>query len=327
MATPSSVFTELVTTTDRTWGQTVTDNVSNHNALLNRMKKKGNIKTVSGGYEIAEPIDYAENSTYQRYSGYDALNTGASDVLTSVKYPYQQVALHVTASGRELRMNSGKEQMINLVKSRKTNALRTAANQFAVDVYSDGALTNQINGLANLIQTNGQGTVGGINAGTWTFWRNQFKEMTGTNTAASPSAANALSMKADMNQLWLALTRGADKPDLIVMTHDFYSLYEMGEQQLQRYADGEMAKAGFITIKYKSADVIFDDNTNFGTTAEKAYFLNTDYLHLVQHREAKWTMDGDKTPTNQDAVVIPMYWMGNMVCTQRSLQGILFDAS
>ena len=327
MATPSSVFTELVTSTDRTWGSKVTDNVSNHNALLNIMKRKGKIKTVSGGYEIVEPIDYAENQTYQRYSGYEGLNTAASDVLTSVKFPYQQIALHVTASGRELRMNSGKQQMINLVKSRKENAMRTAANNFSVDIYSDGSLTNQINGLANLIQTNGQGTVGGINSTTWTFWRNQFKEMTGTNLAASPSAANAVSMKADMNALWLATTRGADNPDLIVMTHDFYSLYELGEQQLQRYADSDLAKAGFTTIKYKSAYVIFDDNTNFATTGERAYFLNTDYLYLVQHREAQWTMDAEKTPVNQDAVVIPMYWMGNLVTTQRSLQGILFDAA
>jgi hypothetical protein len=35
----------------------------------------------------------------------------------------------------------------------------------------------------------------------------------------------------------------------------------------------------------------------------------------------------EKRPTNQDAVVVPMYWMGNLVCTNRSLQGILFDAS
>ncbi len=327
MSTPSAVFTEMVTTTDRTWGRKVTDNVSNHNALLNTLKRKGKIKTVSGGYEIAEPIDYAENATYQRYIGYESLNTGASDVLTTVKYPYQQVALHVTASGRELRMNSGKEQMINLVKARKENALRTAANNFSVDIYSDGSLTNQINGLANLIQTNGQGTVGGINATTWTFWRNAFREMTGTNLAASPSAANAVSMKADMNALWLSLNRGADKPDLIVMTHDFYSLFELGEQQLQRYADSELAQAGFTTLKYKSANVIFDDNTNFATTGERAYFLNTDYLMLVQHREAQWTMDAEKTPVNQDAVVIPMYWMGNLVTTQRSLQGILFDAA
>ncbi len=57
MATPSSIFTEMVTTTDRTWGRKVTDNVSENNALLNVMKRKNKIKTVSGGYEIAEPID------------------------------------------------------------------------------------------------------------------------------------------------------------------------------------------------------------------------------------------------------------------------------
>lgn len=327
MATPSSVFTEMVTTTLRRSGTEVADNVSEHNALLNTMKRKNKIKVYSGGYEIQEPLEYAENGTYQRYAGYEQLNTQASDVLTSAKYEWQQIALHVTASGREIRMNSGKEAMINLVQARKKNAMNTAANNMSIDIYSDGALSNQIGGLSNLIQTDGQGTVGGINAATYTFWRNQFKEMTGTNFAASPSAANAASMKADMNALWLSTVRGKDKPDMIVMTHDFYALYELGEQTLQRYADGELAKAGFQTIKYKSADVVFDDNTNFATTGERAYFLNTDYLYLVQHREAQWTTDNEKTPVNQDAIVIPMYWMGNMVVTNRARQGILIDAS
>jgi len=317
----------MVTTTLRQSGTKVTDNVSEHNALLNIMKRKGNIKTVDGGYEIQEPLEYAENGTYQRYSGYEQLNTQASDVLTSAKYEWQQVALHVTASGKELRMNSGKNAMINLVKARKKNAMNTAKNQFSVDIYSDGTETNQIGGLANIIQTNGQGTVGGINSATYTFWRNQFKEMTGTNNAASPSAANAASMLADMNGLWLATTRGSDKVDLINMTHDLYALYELGQQQLQRYSDGDLAKQGFVSLKYKSADVVFDDNTNFATTDEKAYFINTDYLYLVQHKEAQWTPDEEKKPVNQDAVVIPMYWMGNMVCTNRDLQGVLFDAA
>lgn len=325
MATPSTIFTEMVTTTDRTWGQRVTDNVSKHNALLRRMKERGKIKTVGGGYEIAERVEYAENGTYQRYAGYDALNTNASDVLTTVKYPYRQVALHVTASGREIRMNSSKEAMINLVSERKANAIRTATNQFAIDLYSSGALDEQINGLQNLIQTNGQGTVGGVNSTTWTFWRNKFREATGTNTAATPSLANSTQFKGDMNNVWLATSRGTDATDLIVMTHDFYALYEVSEQDKQRYADSELAKAGFTTLKYKSADVIFDDNANFATTGETAYFLNTNYLYLVQHREAQWTPDGEKKPTNQDAVVVPIYWMGNLVCTNRALQGRLID--
>jgi hypothetical protein len=328
MPTPSTVFTEMVTTTDRNWSTSVTDNVSKHNALMRRLKDKGKIRTEDGGTEIAVPLEYAENGTYQRYGGYDVLNTSGSDVLTTAKFDWMQASLHVTASGREIRMNMGsKERMINLVKTRKENALKTAANNFSTDIYSDGSLTNQIGGLGNLIQSNGQGTVGGIDSATWTFYRNKFREMAGTNLALTPNAANAASMKSDMNSLWLTLNRGADKPDLIVLSHDLYSLYETGEQQLQRYMDADKAQSGFIGLKYKTADVIFDDNTNFGTTSEKGYFLNTDYLYIVQHKEAKWTPDEEKRPTNQDAVIVPIYWMGNMVCSNRSLQGVLFDAA
>jgi hypothetical protein len=327
MASPSATFTEMVTTTLRYTGNEVADNVSNHNAFLNRLKRNNNIKSIDGGYEIQMPLEYAENGTYQRYAGYEELNTQASDVLTSAKYDWQQVALHVTASGREIRMNSGRSAMKNLVKARVKNAKHTAANNMSVDVYSDGTETNQIGGLANLIQTDGNGTVGGIDASAHAFWQNQFRELTGTNIAATPSTANAATFKANMNSMSLLTTRGNDKTDLIILSHDFYQLYELGEQQLQRYADSELAKAGFETLKYKSADVIFDDNTNFATTAEKGYFLNTDYLYMVQHKQAQWTQDDEKKPVNQDAVVIPMYWMGNLVCTNRARQGVLFDAA
>ena len=328
MATPSSVFTEMVTTTLRHTPKAVADNVSNHNALLNIMKSKGKIDTVSGGYEIQMALEYAENGTYQRYAGYEELNTSASDVLTSAKYDWKQVALHITASGRELRMNNSEEQMINLVKARKKNAMNTASNNLSVDIYSDGTLSNQIGGLANLITADGTGTVGGITAGAaQTWWKNQFKEASGTDAATAPTVAEAATFMGDMNALWHAQVRRTDKPDCIVFSHDFYALYEVGQQDKQRYSDSRLAKAGFETLKYKSADVIFDDNTNFATTAEKGYFLNTDFLYLVQHREAQWTPDDEKTPVNQDAVVIPMYWMGNMVTTNRSLQGTIFDAA
>lgn len=328
MATPSSTFTEMVSTTLRNWSGEVADNVSEHNALLRRLKDKGHIKTVSGGYEIQETLEYAENSTYQRYSGYDQLNVGASDVITSAKYDFQQVAIHITASGREINMNSSKEAMISLIKTRKKNAMNTARNNFSTDLYSDGTATNQINGLANLIQTDGNGTVGGIDASSFAFWQNAFKEMTGTDIAATPTEANSLSMRADMNDLYLDLVRGTDKPDMIVMSHDLFALYEVGMQERQRYTSSDSGDVGFVTTKYKGIDVIFDsDATNFATNAEKAYFLNCDYLYLAQHKNAKWTADEEKTPTNQDAVVIPIYWMGNLVCTNRALQGVLFDAA
>ena len=75
-----NTFTELVSTTYRNHSKEVADNVSNHNALFRRISDKGRIRLEDGGLSIVTPLDYASNSTYQRYSGYDALNIGAVDV-------------------------------------------------------------------------------------------------------------------------------------------------------------------------------------------------------------------------------------------------------
>lgn len=322
MASPSAIFTELVTTTLRNTASDIADNMSDHNGLSRKLKEKKKIINLDGGTEIQVPLEYAENGTYQRYTGYDPLNTNASDVLTSAKFDWAQVAIHVVSSGRELLINSGKERMFNLAKTKKKNAYKSAANNFSVDLFSDGALTNQIGGLAHIIQTNGQGTVGGIDSATWTFWRNHFREISGTGTYTKDTILG------EFNAMWLAQTRGVDQPDLIVLSHDFYTVYEASQQQLQRYVNkSSEATAGFASLMYKTAEVIFDNNTNFSTTAEKGYFLNTDYLYINQHKDAQWTADEEKKPTNQDAVVVPIYWMGNLVTSNRSLQGVLLDAA
>lgn len=321
MPSPNATFTELVTTTLRNHATELVDNVSNHNALLRWLKDKKKIETESGGYEIVKPLEYAENGSFQRYSGLDVLNIQASDVMSAARYDWCQAAIHVIASGRELKMNNGPEAMIKLVKARISNAMKTAANNLSVDLYSDGALTNQIGGLAHVIQNAGTGTVGGINSSNYAFWLNQVTEMAGTN------AWTKSTIKGEMNKLWLKCVRGNDKPDLIIQSHDIYAAYEESLQDLQRYAEAKAASAGFETLKYKTASVIFDDNANFGTTAEKAYFLNTDYLYLIQHPEAQWTQDDEKKPVNQDGVVVPMYWMGALACTNRNNQGCLIDAA
>lgn len=321
MASPNSVFTELVTTTLRNHPTEISDNVSQHNALYRRLKVNGKIKKLSGGYEIVRPLDYAENATYQRYSGFDALNIGASDVLSAAKYDWVQAAVHVVASGRELRMNAGKEQLIDLAASRTKNAMRTAANNMSLDLYSSGSLSNQMGGLGLIIQTAGTGTVGGINSSTYTFWQNQYQEMSGTNTYAD--------IRQDMMKLWMNCTRGSDQPDLIVSTQDLYAAFWNALTTVQRYtSDDKDATAGFNALRFQQADVIFDRQaTNFTTTGEKMYFINSDYLELVVHRDTNWTTLDEKMSVNQDATVIPILWMGQLCCSNRARQGVLIDAS
>ena len=145
MTSPNAAFTEMVTTTLRSTKRRISDNVTNHNGLLTWMKEKGNIKTDhEGGYEIQLPLSWANNATYSRFFGGDVQAIGGSDVLTSAKYDWCEAAIHVTVNQRELNMNRSEERMINLVKARLDVAMASAANNISVDIYSDGALTNQI---------------------------------------------------------------------------------------------------------------------------------------------------------------------------------------
>lgn len=321
MSTPSSVFTELVTTTFRNHRSKLIDNVSNNNALLAYLKRKRKMRTESGGTEIAIPLEYAENGTYQRYSGYDVLNVQQSDVFTAAKFDWRQIAINVTASGRELRINKGKERIINLAKSRLKNAMNTFNNNFSSDIYSDGALSNQVNGLQALIADAGTGTVGGIDSSTWTFWRNVVQSAAAPLQGGAGITPSASTIQSLMLPLWLELVRGGDKPDLIVSSNEYYSYYEESLTDLKRYTSAESATGGFVALKYKSADVIFDGNSGIPDT--RMYFINTDYLELVAHTDANLTVNDEMRPYNQDAVVIPILWMGNLTVSNRSLQGVL----
>ena len=162
MATPSATFTELVSTTWRQHSKEVIDNVSKNNALYARLMKKGNMRTEDGGLTIAQPLDYNNNGTYQRYSGYDILNIQQSDVITAAEYQWRQIALNVVASGLELRSNSGDSAIVKLAKARIKNAMRTFKNNFSYDLYADGTLPNQIGGLQSIVADSGVGVVGGI---------------------------------------------------------------------------------------------------------------------------------------------------------------------
>lgn len=324
MASPNATFTELVSTTLRHRNKKFADNVSKNNALYARLYEKGNVKEIiDGGYSIMEELEYAENSTFQYYSGYDTLDVSASDVLSSAEFQWKQAAVHVTANGLEIRSNAGEEKMINLVKSRVNVAMKTMANQLNIGMYSDGTGSGgkQIGGLQSLISDAGTGTVGGIDSSAFTFWKNIVQ------SAAAPLTGGAITpskttIKGLMNGLWYALTRGADLPDLIVADTTYYGYYEESLQDLQRFTNekGSIAKYGFDSLKYKSADVVLD---NTAIPSAHMYFMNTDYIKFKVHAAANMKTVDEKISFNQDAVAIPVIFQGNLTVSNRALQGVL----
>lgn len=325
MTSPNSTFTELVTTTLRNHKDELADNVSNHNALLRHMNKRGRKVTEDGGNTLVCALDYAENGTYTRFSGYDTLDISASDVLTSAEYNWKQCNVNVTASGEEIRKNAGsKTRILNLVKERVDNAVRTMKNNISTDLYSDGTTANQINGLQAICPDTAGGSLGGIDGDTWTFWRAVVQ------SAASPINGAAITVTSAfeqfMRQAYIEVTRGTDMPDFIVFDNYYYELFEGSQVSNKRYTTDtdtsrDSASAGFVTLKYKNADVFHDGGS--GISASHGYMINTDYLKYVVHRDADMTEVPEQRSINQDAVAIPMITMHQLTCSNRSLQAVL----
>ena len=312
-----TTFTELVSTTYRNHSKEIADNVSNHNALFRRLTEKGRIRIEDGGLSIVQPLDYAANSTYQRYSGFDVLNVAASDVISAAEFPWRQVAVNVAASGLEIRTNSGSNRIINFVKAKIKNAQRSMANGLSQDLYSDGTASNQMNGIQALVADAGTGTVGGINSTTFSFWQNQVRDASDNSVTVSASTIEA----GMMLPLWLSCTRGNDTPDLIVMDPTYFSYYESSQASLKRYAPSDEGKGGMVSMKYKTADVFFD-STASGIPSSHMYFLNTDFIELVAHQDANMEIMPELRSVNQDAIVIPILFQGNLVTSNRARQGV-----
>lgn len=249
------------------------------------------------------------------------MNVQAVDVLTAAEYPWRQAAENVAISGLEIRTNSGESRIINFVKAKIKNAQNSFRNNMSADIYSDGAASNQINGLQALVSDAGTGIVGGINSTTFTFWKSILQSAAAPLQGGGAITASATTMESLMLPLWIKLTRGADMPDLIVMDPIYFSYFEQSQTSLKRYAPEDKGQGGMISMKYKTADVFFDAATLI--PASHAYFLNTDFLELVVHRDANMTMMDDLRAINQDAVVTPILWMGNVACSARFLQGLI----
>lgn len=323
MTFPSSV-SDIVATTIESRSKSLADNVTNHNALLAKLKSDGGIKTFAGGSAILEEITFAENGNAGWYSAYETMPTGAQDVISAASFTIKQLAVPVAMSGLEVLQNSGRAQFIDLLEGRLDAAESTMKNRLSQGLYADGTAFGGkvLTGLGAAVTISpGTGVYGGIDRATWAFWRNQKSKGGGTDFAGVLSVAN---VNAVFMAQWVKQVRGSDKPNLIVADTSYYSTYVTSLQQNQRFADPKMASLGFDNVMFMSSPVCME-TTASGITANTAYFLNTKYIKLRPHADRNMVTlnPGKRYSVNQDAEVQIMAWAGNLTCSNCSLQGIV----
>ncbi|MGA1372332.1 MAG: phage major capsid protein [Pseudomonadales bacterium] len=337
MAFANSSISDIIATNIQSRTGELADNVTNNNALLRRLKDRGNIKTFSGGNVILQEIMYNDDTTNNTnsYSGYEVLNVSQNSPISAAQFSIKQYAAAVSISGLEMIQNSGKEAIIDLLDGRMEVAEAQLANRISGDLYGDGTgnAGKNLDGLAIAVPDSpSSGTYGGINRAVWQFWRSVAYSGV-TDGGAAVSASN---IQQYMDALAVQLIRGTDKPDLIVADNNYYRLYLQSLQSIQRITDqgSGMAGAGFASLKYYGAgmasDVVLDGGVgsssyNSGSgNANHMWFLNTKYLMFRPHKDRNFVpIGGERQAVNQDAIVKLIGFAGNLTSSGPQFCGVL----
>lgn len=324
-------LSDIVSTTIQSRSGALADNVTNNNALLMKMRERGNVKPFSGGNVILEEIMYNDTTTENAgsYSGYDVIDITPNSPISAAQFDIKQYAAAVSMSGLEMLQNAGKEQIIDLLEGRIQIAEAQLMNDISAGIYSDGTGNSgkDITGLALAVAASpSSGTYGGINRANWSFWRNVAFDAT-TDGGAAASATNIQSY---MNRVAIQLVRGSDRPDIIVAGNNYYRFYLESLQAIQRITSEASAGAGFTSLKYFGAgfncDVYLDGGIGGQLNTNRMYFLNTKYLKFRPHRDRNFVpIGGDRQSVNQDAIVKLIGWAGNLTCSAARQQGVLTD--
>ena len=331
MAFANSSVSDIIATNIQSRTGELADNVTSNNALLRRLKDRGNVKTFSGGNVILQEIMYSDSATNNTnsYSGYEVLNVSQNSPISAAQFSITQYAAAVSISGLEMIQNSGKEAIIDLLDGRMNVAEAQLANRIGGDIYLDGTGNSgkNLTGLGAAVpDAPTTGTYGGINRATYSFWRS----VKYSGTTDGGSATSASNIQGYMDALAVQLIRGTDKPDLIVADNIFYRMYLQSLQSIQRISDGgsSTAGSGFASLKYYGAgmasDVVLDGGIGSAATASHMWMLNTKYIMFRPNANRNFVpIGGERQAVNQDAIVKLIGFAGNLTSSGPQFCGVL----
>lgn len=317
-------YSTLLTAAIESRTRQLADNLSRSNAVLFSLKQNGGIKPFTGGTKILQEIMIGTNPNTGSYSGLDSLTAVESEVATAAEFAIKQYRTSILISGLELAQVSGKEKMFDILKAKLDNAEMSLTNEMVEGLYSNGTGNSGkvLTGLQSAISlTPAVGSYGGINPATAgnEYWRN--KALTGT-------AITSANVKAKFGTMYNSLVRGVEHPDTIIACTSHYEALETAMQTTQQFQEEsrKMAQAGFISLRFKAADVVLENDSDTGMPSDKSYFLTTKFLHLRPYGSMDFKSFGLETPDNVDAIRRNMKWYGNLTCSRRIAQGVVSDA-
>jgi hypothetical protein len=296
------------------------DLVSNNNALLAVLRRKGLWKTYSGP-RIRETLQVGKQVA-QWYSGYDQLLNPAIDLFNDAYYDPKMVVVPIILSMQEILNNQGDSQLMDVLDAYMEAGERALEDTMDAGLFSDGTANGgkQITGLAAAIPiVTNSGEYGGINRATASIWRTTTYDAHTygvTLLGAGNTQVTSTTIRPLLNSIMTNRSRGRDYADLLLMSPEHYAAYDAATIAIQRQTnETSMGKLGFSALEYigggKRAEIVLDGGIGSNMPANTTFGINTDSLRLRYHpnRNFDRVFDGEgQMPIDKDAIAQFIGW-------------------
>jgi hypothetical protein len=309
------------------------DLVSNNNALLAVMKRKGLWNTYSGP-TIRQTLQIGK-TTAQWYSGYDQLLNPAIDLFNDAVFSPKMVVVPVILSMQEILNNEGEAQLMDVYDSYISAAERALEDTMDAGLYGDGTANGgkQITGLATAVPiVVNTGVYGGIDRAQATVW--QTKTYDANSFLAGSTQVSSTTIRPMLNYIMTKQSRGRDYADLLIMSPEHYAAYDAATIAIQRQQNStSLGSLGFSALEYigggKRAEIVLDGGIGSNMPANTTFGLNTDTFRLRYHpnRNFDKLFDGDgMMPIDKDAIAQFIGWMGELTQVNPFFNWRLYDS-
>jgi len=295
------------------------DNIFDRYWLLENLRQ-GDSFEEQHGRAIFSALEYATNTTVKAMSELETLEITRIDVFDQAEFAWKHLGGDVVMSEFEKAITEAGGGKFDLLAGKIDNlksSMEKKANEMA---FSDGTGTSskEWGGLNHLVPLDPTtGTVGQINAATFSFWRSQ-------QTSGAKSSTAYDNLLSTMRSIYNLCSNGVGKqtPDFWVTDRAVFEGFEgllTSNERYTRDSGSDTGVTGFKGTKLMFKDIpgAYDNDC----TAGYAYILNRRNLKLVY---AVWMkMFAAVNPTNQFIEVPKVLTIANMVSDNRRRLGVV----
>jgi len=307
----------------------VSDAVADNNPLTYMLKKKGNVKTISGGREIWEDIRYAQNSYVQRIDPTEEIAIGYNQTITGFQYSPKIIVVPVVINALERAQNEGDAKFLDLLEQRNQTAEDSLMNAMEEDLQGAGTGYGgkAFAGIqAYISKTPSTGSYGGLARADYTSIRNISVDAPSTFTGATDASNIESRLRNVKNQV---LRQGG--PELALAGSTYFNAACDAMSAKQRFTQNqEMLEANFDNVVIEGMTMVLAGGRVFsGLTriaADRCYGIRLDNYALKMYKGFNFQPVPERVSVNQLVDISITVGIGNFTCNGAGLSFVMWDS-